>query len=204
MQFQRGALIVAGWTNSRLHRFLQFTDCEEQLAFWHTYLNTSRFQAMFDAKLACDGCMIRLFTRDRRLPLRNIGRLIRGRLERGFARHPNSINPYAQRLLGHGLAPVAEIPANPIRFETADAAEFLEAAPSGSFNAFSLSNIADGAAQSFRQRLLEGVKHAASSDAIAVLRSFGEPVNDAAAEFAARDRAMLWGSVQVAPASALL
>jgi len=197
------ALIVAGWTPARLNRFLQFSDCAEQLAFWHAHLNTPLFRTMLKTKLACDSLAIRLLTRDPGFPVWNLGELIRRRLERGLARHANSENPYAHRMFRGKPVACGIAGAASIRFETADAAAFLESAPAGSFDAFALSNIADGATVMFRERLLRAVRHAASQDAIAVLRSFREPEDAAAAEFAAQDRAMLWGSIQVTPARAL-
>jgi S-adenosylmethionine:diacylglycerol 3-amino-3-carboxypropyl transferase len=125
------------------------------------------------------------------------------RFERGFARHANSENPYADRMFRGKPVPSSTACAASIRFATADAVAFLESAPAGSFDAFALSNIADGATLVFRERLLSAVRHAASHHAIAVLRSFREPEDKAAAEFAAQDRAMLWGSIQVTPARAL-
>jgi len=203
MRAERHALLFAGWTPSRLERFLRFDDCAEQLAFWQANLNTLRFRNAFDFKLACDGIVLRLLTPDRGLPLLTLGGIFRRRLERGFARHPNNTNPYAHRLFGRGLTPSGLPAASSIRFETANAVEFLQAMPANSFDAFSLSNIADAAASTFRLQLIQAVKHAASPSAVAVLRSFHEPENSVEAECAARDRAMLWGSIQVVPAREL-
>jgi S-adenosylmethionine:diacylglycerol 3-amino-3-carboxypropyl transferase len=203
LRTQIRALIVAGWTPARLDRFLQLSDCCEQLAFWQAHLNTPLFRAMCTAKLACDSLTIRLLTRDAGFPVWNLGELMRRRLERGLARHANSENPYAHRMFLGKPVPSGTARARSIRFETADAVPFLESAPAGSFDAFALSNIADGATVTFRERLLKAVRHAASPHAIAVLRSFREPEDEAAAEFAAQDRAMLWGSIQVTPARAL-
>jgi S-adenosylmethionine:diacylglycerol 3-amino-3-carboxypropyl transferase len=203
LRTQIRALIVAGWTPARLDRFLQFSDCEEQLAFWHARLNTPLFRGLAATKLACDSLAVRFLTRDPGFPVWNLGELLRRRLERGFARHANSENPYAQRMFRGTPVPANTAGAASIRFETADAVAFLESAPAGSFDAFALSNIADGATVTFRERLLRAVRHAASDHAIAVLRSLREPEDEAAAEFAARDRAMLWGSIQVTPARAL-
>ncbi len=200
VRVQRGALIAAGWTRKRLDRFLQFSDCAEQLAFWHAHLNTRMFRALFDCKLAADSLGMRLITRDRGLPS---GSIIRKRVERGLARYPNRSNPYAHRLFGGPGGELPKAPVHRIEFKTVDALAFLESVPPGSFEGFSLSNIADGATADFRKRLLAAVRHAASGDAMAVLRSVREPEDDAADECAAQDRTLVWGSIQVRPAGTL-
>ena len=200
MRAERHALILAGWTVPHLERFLALDDCAEQLTYWRRYLNTRRFRAAFDSKVALDALALRLLARDRNLPLLHLGGIMRRRLERGFTRYANSANPYVQRLLGVGLPPNGPPAANPIRFEIANAADFLQAMPADSFDAFSLSNIADAASASFRTQLLQAVGHAAAPGAIAVLRSFAEPHNRQEAEYATQDRSMLWGSIQVLPA----
>lgn len=201
--FERDALVLAGWTRKRLDRFLQFSDCNEQLEFWHTHLNTAAFRALFDGKLACNAPAVHLFTRDNRLPFLNLGSVLRRRLERGFGRHANRTNPYAHRLFGCARSELREGSNNRIWFETTDAISFLESVAPGSFDGFSLSNIVDGATIQFRKRLAAAVRHAGSGAATVVLRSFAEPENDAAAEMAAQDRALLWGSIQAVSAEAI-
>jgi S-adenosylmethionine:diacylglycerol 3-amino-3-carboxypropyl transferase len=125
-------------------------------------------------------------------------------MERGFATHANRTNPYARALL---IGELRDEPAPPeargIRFVHADAAAYLEAVPEGSFDGFTLSNILDGAETSYRARLLAAVKRAATPDAVAVLRSFGEPSALLPTNRASEDRAMLWGIVDVKPVTSL-
>jgi hypothetical protein len=55
----------------------------------------------------------------------------------------------------------------------------------------------DAAPPAFRERLLAAVRRAAAPGAVLVLRSFWEPDDPAAAEWAARDRSLLWGGIEV-------
>lgn len=128
---------------------------------------------------------------------------MRKRMERCFARHPNRTNLYAHALL---LGDVPFESASPegkkIRAIHADAADFLEREPAGSYDGFTLSNILDGASVAYRQRLFAAVKHAAAPGAVVVTRSFGEPASDSSVNHAVEDAAMIWGAVAVEPATA--
>jgi len=204
MSFGRGLLPLAGWWPWRLRVFLDLERPVEQAAYWRLRLDTCRLRAAMGLLLwrpllgaayaeplvAC-------------LPPR-FARVIRARMERGFATHPNRTNPYARALL---LGDLVDEPAPPeasgIRLVHADAAAYLEAVPNGSFDGFTLSNILDGAEESYRARLLAAVKRAATPEAIVVLRSFCEPPAVLATNRALADRAMLWGIVDIEPAASL-
>ena len=119
-------------------------------------------------------------------------------MERCFGRHSNRHNPYARMLLlGKPIPDISTMCPNQIRLATADAADFLERQAAGRFNAFSLSNILDGTDAAYAERLFRALGHAASSDALVVLRSFREPGSDLSDNRAADDRSMLWGTVSV-------
>jgi hypothetical protein len=85
------------------------------LAFWQANLNTRRFRAAFDSKLASAGLGLRLLTHDHNLPALHLGSVMRRRLKRGFARRANGANPYIQRLFGRELAPANSFDAFPFR-----------------------------------------------------------------------------------------
>jgi S-adenosylmethionine:diacylglycerol 3-amino-3-carboxypropyl transferase len=133
-----------------------------------------------------------------------LGSVMRARMERCFERHPNRENPYARSLLLGELSEATPLPrASHVELVHADAAGFLENATPGSFDGFTLSNILDGADDTYRQRLFAAIQRAAAPGAITVLRSFGNADADSPSNRAADDRSMLWGSVLVRPAAEL-
>ena len=196
LAFGRNLATFAGWSQPRLAHFLSLSDGSEQAEYWDRWLDTRMWRALVDALLAPR--LLGLFYASPfvdALP-RNFGERIRQRLRRGWSRHANRGNPHAAALL-LGRAP-AEYghPDSPINFVCADAAEFLENSPVP-FDAFALSNIGDGASLNYQRRLRGAVERAAAPGAVLVTRSFAEPVSDTASNWAAMDRSLLWGVVEV-------
>jgi S-adenosylmethionine:diacylglycerol 3-amino-3-carboxypropyl transferase len=205
MRFARGFAPLAGWRRGVLREFLAMADAEEQARFWRERLDTRRFRAGLD--LFVSRQVLRLMYAPEllaSLPAR-FGEVFRARLARGIATFGNALNPYARMLL---LGEFPEEPTAEVRIERAarvqfvlgDAAAYLESCPPRSFDAFTLSNILDGASSSYRARLSQAVRRTATEDAVVVLRSFAEPRAGLAANHAARDRSMLWGVVEIGPA----
>jgi uncharacterized membrane protein YphA (DoxX/SURF4 family) len=196
----RKALPLLGLRERDLRAFLQLADPAEQTRVWRERLSTRRFRAAL--RCALHPAILRLthgaqFVRT--LPPR-FDRIIRGRLERAWAMHPNRDNPYAWRLLLGEDPPATESEPTilaPVELVCADAAEYLETCPPASFDGFSLSNMLDAAPPAFRERLLAAVRRAGAPGAVLVLRSFWEPADPAAADWAARDRSLLWGGIEV-------
>jgi S-adenosylmethionine:diacylglycerol 3-amino-3-carboxypropyl transferase len=194
----RALLAPFGWRRATLAAFLALKDPAEQVTFWQRHLNTPGFRLATDALFsftwlrAVYAAPFLAFLPD------HFGRVMRARLERCFATHPNRTNIYARALLAGELIDEARGPAVvPIHFECADAAAYLEQCPPASFAGLTLSNILDGASAAYRARLFAAVRHAATPDAVVVLRSFAEPAAATTSNVAARDRALLWGIVDV-------
>jgi S-adenosylmethionine:diacylglycerol 3-amino-3-carboxypropyl transferase len=192
----RNLATLAGWSRPRLVHFLSLSEGAEQAEYWDRWLDTPLWRAVVDALLAPR--LLRLLYASPfvgALP-RDFGQQIRQRLQRGWRLHANCSNPYAAALL-LGDAPAEYGPAiSPINFVCADAAEFLENSPAA-FDAFALSNIGDGASLSYQRRLRTAVERAAAPGAVLVTRSFAEPLPYSTANWAAQDRSLLWGVVEV-------
>lgn len=198
MGFGRALAPLLGWQPARLRAFLELQDPAEQTAYWRQHLDTTRFRFVLDRLLSLTALRaVYAAPLLDFLPSR-FGAVLRARMARCFARHPNRHNPYARALLLGELPDVRPPPQiSNIQLIHADAASFLEQQPHGSFGGFALSNILDGADAAYRRRLFAAVKHAATADAQLVLRSFAEPPAALSTNHAADDRAMLWGIVDV-------
>ncbi len=202
LAFARTLAPLAGWNRRTVGAFLEFDDPKEQILYWRRHLDTHRFRAAFSflfSRLVLRSLYSAAFLNG--LPP-NFGTVLRTRMERCFALHPNRSNPYAHALLVGEMRSAPDAPdLRQIEVRCADAADFLERQPAGSFTGFSLSNILDGTNSAYAQRLFAAVKHAAAPGAMVVLRSFREPQCATQTNHAAEDRAMLWGIVDVRPAS---
>ncbi|HTO76143.1 MAG TPA: DUF3419 domain-containing protein [Thermoanaerobaculia bacterium] len=195
---------LVGWRRSRLKDFLELEDPADQLTFWRRHLDGARFRAAMEAILS-SLVLQKIYAKGflHGLP-RRLGRVMRSRLQRGFARHPNRGNSYLRSLL-LGELPTGSLPAaaGRIRFVHGDAASFLERQPRSGFDGFSISNVLDGARDDYRARLFAAIARTAAPEAVVVMRSFAEPPAASPKNLAAEDRAMLWGIVEVRPAGSL-
>ena len=195
---------LAGWHRLRVRTFLDLDDPEQQILYWRRHLDTWRFRAAFSflfSRVVLRSVYSAAFLNV--LPP-NFGTVLRTRMERCFALHPNRTNPYAYALLLGDMPAVRNAAEAPqIEVRCADAADFLERQPAGSFTGFSLSNILDGTNAAYARRLIAAVQHTAAPGATVVLRSFHEPECATETNHVAEDRAMLWGIVDVRQASTL-
>jgi len=204
MALARAMAPLAGWRRPLLSEFLELAEPAAQVDFWRRRLETRRLQAGMDLLLS-RGLLRIVYAKSFLVGLPpRFGAIMRARMERCFARHPNRENPYARALLLGDLSD-SRPPATSARIELvhADAAEFLEGERPATFDGFTLSNILDGASEAYRTRLGAAVRRAAAPGAIVVRRSFREPGGHLPGNLAGEDRSMLWGSVEAAPAEAL-
>lgn len=196
----RGALRWIGLPQLELRAFLNMDDPARQARHWRENLDSFAWRTA----LACTLNPLTLraaYSSDfvRTLPPR-FAVVFRERLERGFARHANCENEFAWRMLLGSELPNARENTQPepcVRVECSDALDYLEHCAPASFDAFTLSNILDGAPETYRLRLFLAMKRAATPDARYVLRSLAAPDNPLDAGLAVEDRSMLWGIVKV-------
>jgi hypothetical protein len=203
MNFARAFMPLIGWRAETVRAFLMLSDTGEQMAFWRQHLDTLRFRAGFDALLSRTALRTLYAPHLLSFLPSRFGTVIRRRLERGFANHANASNPHAQLLLLGESGDDRPVGVRKLRFVVGDAAAFLESCAARSFDGFALSNILDGTPSSYRSRLARAVRRAATDDAVLVLRSFAEPPAEFAVNHAERDRAMLWGVVDLRSAHTL-
>ena len=204
MGFGRALGPLAGWWPERVSAFLDLDDPAEQMKFWRRHLDTWRFRMTLDGFLSLTALRAVYASPFLDLLPPHLGAVMRARMERCFARHPNRGNPYARALLVGELADASAPPeAKNIRLVNADAASFLEQERPGSLDGFALSNILDGAEPGYERRLMAAVKRAAARGAVVVMRSFREPPATLSTNRANDDRAMLWGVVDVRPTSTI-
>jgi len=200
----RRMLSMMGWDRETLEPFLCLEDPCAQLAYWNERLNTTRFRAAMDVMFS--PLLLRTVYSQRFLAVlpEQFGQVLRQRLERTWAVHANRTNPYARALLAGELAPARQSHrALDLQFAVADAANYLESCRRGSFDAFTFSNILDGASPAYRRRLFAATRRAASPEAVVVLRSFAQPTGFEYNNAAVEDRSPLWGVVDVRPVKTL-
>jgi S-adenosylmethionine:diacylglycerol 3-amino-3-carboxypropyl transferase len=188
---------LVGWTEQRLGEFLYLNDPVEQISYWDRFLSTRRLSAALDVVLS-RSILHRVYNRSfvDALPP-NFATCIHQRMRRCWATHPNASNPYAWNFFSGQQQIISDPPVRPIHFACVDAATYLESCGPASFEAFSLSNILDGAPAGYADRLHRAVRRAAVPGAVLVSRSFAEPVSEMKSNWAGRDRSFLWGIVSV-------
>ena len=202
LDFARTLAPIAGWNRRTVRAFLDLDDPKQQIVYWRRHLDTRRFRAAF--AFLFSRLMLRSVYSAALLDCLppNFGMVLRARMERCFALHPNRTNPYARALL---LGEMSEQDAPELRnIQSKPGLPHHPTArqPVGSFTGFSLSNILDGTNAAYAQRLFAALQHAATPGAMVVLRSFREPQSLSRTNHAAEDRAMLWGVVDIRPVSA--
>ena len=197
LSYARRFFGLVGWTDQRLGEFLHLSNPVQQIAYWDRFLNTRRLSAAIYVVLS-RSILHRAYNRSfvDVLPP-NFATCIHQRMRRCWATHPNASNPYAWNLFSGQQQIIPDPPGHPIHFACVDAATYLESCEPASFEAFSLSNILDGAPVAYADRLHRAVRRAAVPGAVLVSRSFAEPVFEMKSNWAGRDRSFLWGIVNV-------
>ena len=194
----RAALRPLGWGRRRLERLAAMDDCDGQVGEWRR-LTSGASGAALRALLA--PAALKLGYRDAfARPAATLRRQVPSRIGRGMAAHPNATNPWARLLLTGAWPADRPDPAyehGSLDLAVADVAAHLEAVPPATYDAFSLSNVLDGAPAAYGRRLFDALRHAGRPGAVVVLRTLLAPATQAEADAALRDRALLWGGIRI-------
>src|SRR5260370_32886672 len=95
---------------SLIRQCLERTDPAAQVRFWRAHLDTARFRAAL--AVAINPLALRAIYSSALVPVlpKRFDRIIRGRLARYWARHPNRSNPYAWRVFIGAHPPDCPVP----------------------------------------------------------------------------------------------
>ncbi|MER5598788.1 DUF3419 family protein [Streptomyces sp. NPDC002265] len=200
MRLGRGTagVLLPAWRGPALRAFLALGDPAEQAQRWRTALDGPGLGRLMRLALRPGGALAVALRPSfaHAVPAR-FDEVLRRRLGRTVAGHPNTRNPWMWRLLA-GIEPPGTQPlfAPDVRLVHADVLDVLEQAPRAAYDAVTLSNVLDGPGPAFAGRLRAAVRRAVRPGGIVVLRSFREPTTTGPG-WAAQDRSALWGVVRV-------
>lgn len=183
----RNGLRFAGKQPER-EQFCAMTDPSAQVRYWRDHLESPLLR--FLMRLATSRFLLRRTYSDQvidSIPPR-FDLEVLARLRRGFATYANADNPFVRGYLLGDLSPV-RFTGGSLELVNSGAAEYLETVPAQSFDAFTLSNIFDGAGPDYSNRLLRAVKNAAAPGAATVIRRFA---GDGGLE-----KSLIWGALAV-------
>jgi hypothetical protein len=223
MALGRMLLRPAGWSSSRMATLANSTSTNAQVAVWNSL--TSGFSG-FVLRVLLSPAKLAAAFRPEFVSLVGAGfapRLVLT-LRAALENVPNCENPFASLLfLGEPLKlstrQQSERNNNP-NFLCADILAHLSSVPSGSFDAAAMSNIGDGAPESFRVELDRALRHALKPGAPITVRTMGNvaslssntllgtlastktgPLSTtrsaSAKELAATDRSLIWSGLEV-------
>jgi hypothetical protein len=191
-----GAALLLAWQPASLAGFLALEDPAAQLTWWHRRLDSRGLRLLMGAALRPAGALTATLAPGFRacVPPR-FDTVLRERIRRTIARHPNADNPLLAALFLGSAPRNVRVPRGAVRFLRADVAEHLETVPVRSYDAVTLSNVLDGPGRPFARRLRAAVERAVRPGGVAVLRSVRE-ASGPATDVAAAERCPLWGTVR--------
>jgi hypothetical protein len=197
MAIGRTVLRPVGWSRRELTRFCTATDIEVQRQQWHQLTHGARGLGF---RVLLSPSRLRLGYKREFVDVAGKGFADRvfAIVDRSLVHVPNADNPYASLLfLGQ---PLPDVPLNSdaqLTVLCADVVKHLLSVPEHHYDAVTLSNILDGASQSFHDELRRALQHGAKPDAPVVLRTFKAVSDEAATIRASNDRSLIWSAIWV-------
>ena len=189
------------WSRRRVRGLLSDASPARVQQQWRQRFDNRTFRNVLHATMAPAGMLAAAVQRDFSTALpAHFTDTVRARLDARLGMHPSPGNRFAWRLLAGEdppgyVPPVA--PAGAIDFVLADALTHLEAAPPASYDAVTLSNVADGTRADLVERLGRAARHAVVPGGPIVVRSFAATTDARASALADEDRSLVWGGIHV-------
>ncbi|MGB2652712.1 MAG: hypothetical protein WAN62_02945, partial [Candidatus Acidiferrum sp.] len=92
MKLARVFMPMVGWRRKAVQEFVELSDLDKQTEFWARHLDTRRFRTAFDTLMSRTALRMAYAAPFLSFLPSRFGRVIRKRLEKGFARHQNASN----------------------------------------------------------------------------------------------------------------
>lgn len=189
------------WQRRRVRSLLTNASPQRVQQQWRQRFDNRTFRSVLHATMAPAGMLAAAIQRDFSTVLpAHFTDTVRARLDARLGIHPSPGNRFAWRLLAGedppGYAPPVA-PDGAIDFVLSDALSHLEAAAPASFDAVTLSNVADGTRADLVERLGRAARHAVVPGGPIIVRSFAPTADARASALADDDRSLVWGGIHV-------
>jgi S-adenosylmethionine:diacylglycerol 3-amino-3-carboxypropyl transferase len=189
------------WRRRKVRSLLSDASPQRVQQQWQQRFDNRTFRSVLHATMAPAGMLAAAIQRDFSTALpAHFTDTVRARIEARLGIHPSPSNRFAWRLLvgedPPGYAPPVAPPGS-IVFAAEDALTHLEAAAPATYDAVTLSNVADGTRADVVERLGRAARRAVVPGGPIVVRSFAASADARASALADHDRSLIWGGIHV-------
>lgn len=189
------------WTRPKLRAFLSEQNPAKAAEHWRRTLNSRGFRSILKATLRPASALTAVVQRDFGTAIQaGFADVVIDRLRARIGLVPPATNRFAWRLLLGEELPKWTFPERlrgTIDWRAADMLTTLRDAPAASFDGISLSNLGDGADPRRVDALWDAALRAVVPGGSVLLRSFRSAGDPQSTALAAKDRALVWGSIRV-------
>lgn len=189
------------WQRRRVRSLLTDASPRRVQHQWRQRFDNRTFRSVLHATMAPAGMLAAAIQRDFSTVLpAHFTDTVRARIDVRLGMHPSPGNRFAWRLLAGedppGYAPPVA-PDGAIEFALSDALSHLESAAPASYDAVTLSNVADGTRADVVERLGRAARRAVVPGGPIIVRSFAPTADARASALADEDRSLIWGGIHV-------